>query len=745
MRKKLLNFLCCTAALLTLASCGSAAVNQPAYKEKSAENNLQELKEENGDYEMALNTVNYGITLTKLSTGEKWGTTPVSDGEPQFDELGMPVTNHPQVESALRLVYRNAESRTDDVLLSFTDSVSEGTVNAYKTENGFTVEYYFKSAEIAVPVRYELTNGGVRISVDPTKIAENKNRVVKVGLAPFFASAKNDGEGCYLFVPSGSGAIINAETVSETGNTGSEQVYGDDGAIDREIISTNKKEIRLPVFGAKNGNTASLAIIENGAESAFITFNKGAAQYGYSTVYADFQVRGYTNHTAKFFAAGDEKLLLYSKPMITGEISVLYLPLSGKEADYSGMARAYRDYLNEKYGEKSVESEKALNLTVSGGKMITRSFLGIPYKSLYALTTVSDAAEITESLSKKTGGDFQVKLTGYGETGTDIGAPGGGFKLNKSLGSEKELKNFISDSKTAGIDVYMNYDLVRFNKSSGGFFVRRDAVYNVGELKAVQYFYDIAAKSKLKDTAHYLLSPSGFGKAAEKLIKSADKLGLDAVSLDTLSSMSYSDYRNKKSTEYYSKSGMTDKAAGVFRQVAESGRKLMGTDANLYAAVLSDAVAEIPVCSSEDYSFSYDIPFYSMVFKGRVPLYCESINLCPQTEEAFLHAIEGGTGIGYTVSAGWDKALLNSENEYFYNRVYSELENDITDYTLKISDYLKKINGAPVKSHRVLDNGLRETVFENGVTAYVNYADKSLSSPAGEVGAHDYLVLEKLP
>lgn len=135
---------------------------------------------------MALNTVNYGITLTKLSTGEKWGTTPVSDGEPQFDELGMPVTNHPQVESALRLVFRNAESRTDDVLLSFTDSVSEGTVNAYKTENGFTVEYYFKSAEIAVPVRYELTNGGVRISVDPTKIAENKNRVVKVGLAPFF-------------------------------------------------------------------------------------------------------------------------------------------------------------------------------------------------------------------------------------------------------------------------------------------------------------------------------------------------------------------------------------------------------------------------------------------------------------------------------------------------------------------------------------------------------------------------------
>ena len=744
MRKKPFNFLCCAAALLTLAACGSAKINQPAYKDKSDETVLQELRQENGDYEMVLNSSNYGITLTKLSTGEKWGTTPVSDDKPQFDELGMPITNHPQVESALKVVYRNAESRTDDVLLSFSDSVGNGTVKAYQSENGFTVEYYFKNAEIMVPVEYALTNDGVRISVDPKKIAENKNRVVKVALAPFFAAAKNDAENSYLFIPSGSGAIINAKTISQTGNTRSEQVYGDDGAIEREIVSTNKKGIRLPVFGAKNGSTASFAIIENGAESAFVTFSAGAEQYGYSAVYADFQVRGYTNHTAKMFSSREQKLLLYSKPMITDKISVLYLPLSGEDANYSGMARAYRHYLNEKYGIKSIPSEKALNITVSGGKMITKSFLGIPYKSLYALTTVSEADEIAESLAKKIGGDFQIKLTGYGETGEDIGALGGGFKINKSLGNEKELKKFLSDCKTKGIDVYLDYDIVKFKKSSGGFSVRKDAIYNVGELKAIQYDYDIATKSKIPSSAYYLLNPSKFAGATEKLIKNADKLELGGVSLDTLSNLSYSDYRDKESTIYYSKSGMTDKAADVFEKVAESGRKLIGTDANLYAAVRSDAVVEMPVCSSSDYSFSYDIPFYSMVFKGRIPLYCESINLMPETEKAFLYAIESGTGIGYSVNANWDNTLINSQNVYLYNRVYSDLENDIVGYTLKISDYLKKVDGAAVKSHIVLDNGLRETVFENGVTAYVNYTDTALRSPAGDVAAHDYLVLEKL-
>lgn len=744
MQKRLIRLLCCIVAMLLLTSCGAAVSNQPEFNESAVMMDTEFDTVENADFRMTLNHTNYGVTVTKLSTGEVWGTSPIDLDGPKFDELGMPITNHPQVESALKVIARNAEFRTDDVLLSYTDSVQEDNVSVKKNDTGFTVEYYFDSMKIMVPVDYELLADSVRISVDPTKIEENENRVVKISLAPFCTSAKNDKEDSYLFIPSGSGAVVEAKTYSSTGITYSEQVYGDDGTIEKEIISTNRKAVRLPVYGSKNENAAMFAIIEDSAESAFITADIGSSQYGYSSVYATFQLRGYTNHTAKLFSSSVVKNYLYAAPMITEKVSVRFFPLSGENADYSGMAKIYRDYLEATYGEVEQTEEHALNLSLIGGKMITKSFLGIPYKTISALTTFSDAKEIVSNINDKIQGDLQVKLVGYTANGIDIGEVGGGFELNKKFGSNSEINEFTELCKNSGIDIYMDYDLINFNKNGNGFSVGKNASINVGELKAVQYDYDIASKNKIESSAYYLLSPECFAKATDKLLKKTNKLPFDGISLASLTNTSYSDYRNKDNPEYYSKSGMTNKAVEAFKTVKESGKKLLSTDANLYAAIMSDAVVEVPNISSKEYPFSYDIPFYSMVMKGRLPLYGESINYSSNSDDALLHAIEGGTGIGYTVTEEWNNELINSQNVILYNTKFSDLETEIIDNTLKIADYLKKVDGSAIKSHRILSSGLRETIFENGVMAYVNYGDTSADTPYGEVSAHNYLVLEKL-
>ena len=745
MRKGFIKLICCLIALLMLTSCGAAVSSQPKYDETDDVTDVQDDAVVNSSFKMALNRENYGIILTKLSTGEIWGTSPISEDGPQYDELGMPITNHPEVESSLKVTFRNEESRTDDILLSYTDAVQDGKVSVQKQEKGFIIEYYFPSAEIMVPVEYELLDDSVRISVDPTKIQENENRVVQIDLAPFWASCKNDNDNSYLFVPSGSGTILDTKSLSANGNTYSAQVYGEDMTIEKEIVSSNTKEIRLPVYGAKNGSIATLAVIEEGEESALITSNIGATKLGYSAVYTTFQLRGYTNHIAKMFSSSEVKNRIYSEPMIEKCVSVRYFPLSGNDADYSGMARCYRNYLDNTYGKVETVDERALNVTLLGGKMVTKSFLGIPYETLSVLTSLSEAEEIVSELNKQLNGNLQLVLNGFSKNGVDIAAVGGSFRINKKLGTEKQLKELTQLCKKFGMDSYVNYDIIRFNKSSGGFNVSKNAVYNVGELKAIQYDYDIATKSEIESSAYYLLTPSSFKKAADKLISKTKKAELTGISLDTLSNMAYSNYSNKESAEYYSKSGMSEKATEVFKALAEEGKKILGTDANLYAAVLSDAIVEAPVSSSKDYSFGYDIPFYSMVFKGRVSLYCESINLASDASDVFLHAIEGGMGIGYTVISNWNNLLINSQNISFYNCVYSDLEQEISVNALKIADYLKKTEGSKIKSHSVLSSGLRETVFENGVTAYVNYSDTALASPAGEVAAHDYLVLEKLP
>lgn len=729
--------------LLILTSCGTAVSNQPAFVELTGTPNDTNISVKNNCYQLSLNATNYGVCLTKLATGETWGTSPADDGEQKFDELGMPITRHPLVESAIKVIFKNAESRTDDILMSYSDAVQNGNVNVRKFINGFTVEYYFNDAEIMIPVNYELLEDSVRVSINPKKIQENKNRVVKISLAPFWASAKNDTKDSYLFVPSGSGALIDVNTQSVNGLNYSGQVYGTDGTIKQAIISSENKEIRLPVFGAKNGNSGSFAIIEKGAESSYISSVSGSSLLGYSSVYADFQVRGYTNHVAKFFNSTESESRLYSAPQVKNSISVLFYPLSGDEANYSKMAEIYRNYLDEKHGKTENITEHPLNLTLLGGKMISKSFFGIPYQSLSPLTTASQALEIVEKVDRKLVGNFQIKLEGYTESGVDVGRIGGGFETNKKLGKSSEFKELFEFFNRNKIDYYFDYDIVRFNQSDS-FLIQRDAVFNVGELKAVQYDYDNASKSKIENSEYYLLSPRKLKEAGEKILKKTKNNPFEGIALSTLSNTSYSDYRNKNSADYYSKSGMTNQAAEVFKMISKNGKKLLSSDANVYAAVLSDTVVEVPISSTNDYSFSRDIPFYAMVLKGRVPLYIQSINCLPDSKSALLRAIECGMGIGYTVINEWNNLLISSQNIPLYNCSFSDLEDDLIKNALVISNILEKTNGSKITTHEILASGLRKTTFENGTVIYVNDTDTAIVTSDGEVKSQDYLVLETL-
>ena len=270
-----------------------------------------------------------------------------------------------------------------------------------------------------------------------------------------------------------------------------------------------------------------------------------------------------------------------------------------------------------------------------------------------------------------------------------------------------------------------------------------DAATNAGELKATQYYYDVAVRDKKTDTAYNLLAPSKFAGVFDKISKNTAKLNLYGVSLDTLASTTYSDYSDKNNSKYYSKNSYTEAAEDVVKKFKAQNKKFMASAANDYAAVYADIITEAPVSSDKSHAFMYDVPFYQMVFKGSVPITVQSINLAADPKEMILKAVESGSGLGYTVIDSWDSAVINSNSPYFYNTVYSDLKNDIYKNAKALSSYYNSISGKHITGHTVLENGLRETVFENGVVAYVNYTDKPLASPAGEVAASGYLITEK--
>ncbi len=740
--KKILSIILAICFLLSLTACSSVS-KQPSFDSNTQMAPLSDkLIAENDTYTLEWNEENYGIILTNKQTGEVWGTSPEESDEVKLDVFGMPVKRHELTNSVLSVYYHNKETGTDNNnVYSYDGVVENGHIRCARIKNGVHVEYFFDKLKIMIPVDFVLCDDYVSVSINPKLIQEDSNTVTSVSLAPFFCSVENDTDKANLFVPSGSGALINTATDSLQGKTFSAAVFGEDLAQEELYDSQSETAIRMPVFGVDAGNKGLCAVIESAEDSALIEAISGAESYGYSAVYPTFQVRGNSEHQAKVFSNEIRTYIIYSEKIISENMQVRYYPLSYGKSDYSAMAGVYREYLKEKGFLKNSAKVIPLNVNLIGGSLITKSFLGIPYTTVQPTTTLKQASEIVTDLSKNTNDNFTVNLKGFGDSGIDIGEIAGGYTISKNIGTKSDLKKLSSLCKEKDIDLFMDFDLVKFSTSGSGFSTFFDNSTNVGFKKVSRYVYDKATRLQNRSKIYHILSPRQFEAAAEKLNVRIEKLGIGGISLESLSSLSYSDYTEKESSKYYSKVGFSDTVLEVMKKLGKN-KNVMTSSANVYAAVLSDVIESAPTTSENNIIFSADVPFYQMVFKGYVPMFTESVNLAESYEKMLLKAVESGCGLNYTVISKWDNSLIDSEYDYFYSSVYSDLKNDIFKNAEKLSDYYEKIAEAHIVSHKILNNGVRVTEFDNGISAYVNYGDTPAETEAGTVAPQDYIIGE---
>lgn len=742
--KKTLSFLLCLVLLVGMAGCAQGQKKTSKSFDTSASNAgfSGDVVAENSHLKIEWDETTKGVFVTDKKSGTKWGTSPIDEGGPQYDELGMPIKKHPKINSVLSVSYLDYETNTVIDTASYTGAIENGRVRCARGKNSLLVEFYFDDPKFMIPVQYILEDDHLRIAINTKDIQEEENKVIKVSVAPFMCSAENDGENRYVFIPSGSGAIIEPVTISQQGTNYSTQVYGYDYTIEKLAEPTQKESVRLPVYGAKmSDGRGMLAIIDSGADSAFIEATVGASVYGYTSAHASFQLRGYTGHIANLFSGLEVENVVYIKDKVEDTLSVSFYPLTGEDASYVGMADTYRKYLKKNGGMPDSCTENALNLTVLGGMMLTDSFLGIPYEKLYAATTLEQVEDMSNDLLKNAKVPFSLILKGFGKTGIDVGTVGGGYTINSKLGSKTKLKELTKQLKKSDIDVFMDFDLVRFKEGSNGFSTFSDACYNAGEKKASQYIYNVAVLDWEEKTMHFMLDPLKIGEASEKLVNTTEKLGLGGVSLESLTSMAYSNYSNKDDTAYYSRSGFAKTVSKSLKQIKKSGVKLAASSANAYSAVLSNIIVNVPTDSDKEHIFSASIPFYEIVFKGHIPMFTESVNLCADKKEMILKAVESGIGLNYTVMDNWSNELIASKHSMLYNSVYSDISDGIINDVNKLSDYYNKIKGAHIISHELLSDTLRLTVFDNGISVYVNYGDEAQVSPAGTVEAESYIVV----
>ena len=675
---------------------------------------------------------------------DKWyGTTPYeyhTDEAQKENYVGMYEMYNP-----LRIKYIETDaiknvSNVDDAN-SLEHSVEMDGFSSELIENGVRLTYNFPKLEISVSLELLLNETGLEVRVPMNLIKEKSRPVYEIAVVPYFVSAANEAGG-YVMVPSGSGALIEAKNLDRGETKYSEPVYGGDVSQRVTMLKSSQHQVHLPVFGSSDNGKGMLGIIGNGAACSRINVVTGDSDVGYTAAYASFRIRGEENIVLTSTDSHDSATTIYSQPVAGYKyLSVQYQPLKG-DTTYVDMANTYRDYLiADGYLKDRPESVPALSVDFLGSTQVTESFFGIPYQSDVATTTLSRTEAISAEL-KELIGDKQllVTLSGYGKGGLADSVIGGGFTLSKKVGSKKDWNSLLNFAKQNNTILALDYNLTRFQSASKGFGLKSSTAYTTSHLDAMQYSYVLSTGLDTETASQdgivwYLLARTKLEEAMSKAIATTQDLGLSAISLNSLSNTAYSDYRAVRNT---AKAQMDKDVAAELKNASKAGLAVVSTKANAYAALQSDYITQTPSRSSQYNLFSQEIPFYALVFQGYKALTSASINTAMNVREAYLTAVATGATLQFTLCDTHHDALQFEQNTAYVSARYADWKADIAAMVAESADLQSKVGGQAIQAYEKAD-GLSKTVFENGVTVYVNYTDAAMDSPLGTVPAMGFV------
>lgn len=727
-KNKLLCLFLCTTFLLSLIGCSNQS------------NGITLWYDFNTDYK----SVNDGVIADNIKYSLIWdsqkGCVSLYDKNNDFYYSNIPnnaeeYTSQPNVYSPIVVKYIESDTLNTSNVSAYAHSIKSKNFSAEKISNGIRVTYYFEKICVSVPVNYILRDDSLQVMIDPAEIAEDTNFCYSVELMPFYCSVLNTdtSNDSYLFVPSGSGALIYPKILGESiTSIITNEVYGRDDVV-QDDSSTETENIYLPVYGAKNGENAVCAIIESAAETATITTNVGSSTYGYSSVYASFYIRGSEVYTTTLMGKQANKKTLFCKEKTTEKISVGFYPLQGENASYIGMSKIYQDYLKKNKNLEKKNEDSQLNLNFIGGVMSKNFFAGIPYEKLTVLTDFSDVSYDIQDIMKSYNGKVNVKLTGFGSAGCDINEIGGAFKYNKNFGDIEVLSDLLTSDK---INIFFNFDILHFDESGSGISTFNDVALSAVGKKNPKRHYTVALhETDWLDSNFWIVSREKLEDLASMAIKKSTKWSMSGVSLDTLTYRTYSDY---KSNEYYAKQGYEKQVGNIVNEANNAGLKFASTGGNSFATILSNHVFNAPTNSSMYNIYDVEVPFYQLVFKGFISLSVSPINLSANKDIAFLKAVETGIGLGYTLINSHSTEVFDTKQNVFYSSVFSDNKELIIEQTNSYEILFNKVSNVAIKDFEINDS-LHITTFENGVKVYTNFGEQTEVTEFGEVPSMSFV------
>jgi len=658
------------------------------------------------------------------------------------EELGSQLLAH--------FVTVGAKEVTDDAIYgNFEYSVKEGTMTHVLVKDGdktigIKFTFGFTKANVYIPVQYILTEDGFQaeIVVDEIKsVGSSAFLLTKVSLLPFFGAGNRNEDG-YLFVPDGSGALVEFNNNKNQMQSYVDQVYGNN-------LTTYKKQdyvkqtIRLPIFGAKVENNAFLGVITTGDANSSIS----AASYGqmnvYNVVYATAVLNDYSlTRTTDGGGNGKNTDSISVAPNQTENKNycVRYFFMEGEEANYVGMSERYRDYLeeNDLLYESPLADKKYMVLDLVGAVSIQKYVMGVKRPVVTALTTYNDVVEIVKELKSKGVDNLIINYIGAMDSGLNNEIYDQ-VKVESALGSKKEFRNMVSYLKDQGVILFLESNPVDLYENGNGYKENRDSVKTWYDAYAFQYKYFLDTKTSDSASRWHLLRPALVSEAVADFTSSLNKWNLSNLSLDRIGGFLYSDY-NEDPELYISRESARNAWCQMLQKAAESTDYLMIHGGNAYTTAYADIITD----TSDSYSGfdmqDLDVPFYQLTFQDNTLLTASGINTTVDYHQAFLKALETGCSLKYNLIYGDISELVGTDYNTMVSYSYSYWKDLAVEQYLDMQSAVGHLAGQKIVNHTYLTEDVTMTQYENA-TVIVNYGTEVFVYGDKQIPAQDYLVI----
>ncbi len=604
--------------------------------------------------------------------------------------------------------------------LQYYEATSDDEAKVYN----LSIVYRLDGDELIVEVPFEDMN------------FDMERPITELTILPYFGAGFTDETG-FLFVPEGSGAIINFNNGKTNVTNYYAQLYGFDYGMKRDVV-VDETRAAFPVFGISHADGSMISIIDDYSTIATIQADVANKKHSYNYAYASYEVV----HGSKMdiSAKNDTTLMAYEKELPEGSIKQTYRFLEGNT--YSDMANAYREDLLEKYTDlqKNTNANLPISVELIGAVDRVKQILGMPVTLPEVMTSFDDAQTILSDLGDDGYSNLSLRYIGWMNGGIDHSLPKD-IDLTNGMGGKKSLEALVALADSLGVELYLTGRVENAYDSglTDGFFKSRDvAKYLSREVVEIPEFSKIwfADLNESRMEAHFLLRPTVCVTLMQSLADYSADYGV-GVGFEDIGYLLSGDYNQKRLT---TREAVMDMQTEKLAEIKAAGTPIMVTSGNEYALPYADLITNMSLIGKEYVLFDAQVPFYEIAIHGLVDYTGNAVNLSGDALDTVLKCAETGAGLNFTFYGESSSLLQGTEYMDFFGANYDGWKDMAKEYAQRYEKEMAGLNNKYITEHRILANGVTATVYEDNTVVYVNTTTSPYTDGEVTIPARDYKV-----